>query len=372
MSAPGQRRSYLPRAAFGQPAPQSIGALRDANGKLIPTNPNATTQGPREGLASQPHDWSAFDAAFPKSNSAAQDRVGPTQPSNDFTSLPVGGSRVIADVPGKGAPTIDPKTPIQSQAMEIDPRYRTPGASPVARITANASAPTGPGRIVDETGDRTADFTAVGKLSSAPLPAPKRMSLTADQAKALTQAYPQLKDPNHADSVAFRGAFAQQFDPNKPMSTDDVMNIAHGLFQQRDMAKNGPSITNTNFGTPNLAQPQQPFTTAGGTTIAKPNIAPYDPQPLSTGNVTMNGAQPQAQVGGITFNQPQMPSNVTGPGAAQMAGPIKATPPSTPQPGLIDKAIDTVKSWMPTPAPVANTDADKQRLLTQPLGTFGF
>ena len=126
--------------------------------------------------------------------------------------------------------------PIQAGLMPIDPRYATPGGDQFARVTPGGGAPSATaGRIVDETGDRTAQFSAGGSGSSqlATQAQPGqviRPRLDLNIQKELVKQYPNLADAKHPDNRVFLNAYTKAYDPNKPMTKEQVLALTGGLF----------------------------------------------------------------------------------------------------------------------------------------------
>ena len=216
---------------------------------------------------------------------------------------------------------------------QIERQYATPtaGASIAQAGTVRqvpTSTPLSPRAIVDETGNRTAEFQPGGKGSSEP--ARTRPQLPPDAVAAILKAYPTVGQAGHADNAAFVQALTKAHDPNNPMTADSALNLAHGIFRDNpkssyyspqsvtptkgfygeaaggqpvpqaanDLTLGGPKHQN-DISMSTTPRTQQPTGTSPAIT---PNAAPPAQQPFSTGGIAFNNppaTSPQVNVGGI-------------------------------------------------------------------------
>jgi hypothetical protein len=200
----------------------------------------------------------------------------------------------------------------KNMAMVIDPKYVTPGQSNIARATYGGT-----------------DATTPGKANPITIPQ--------DHIDALVKQYPNLGVAGHADNKAFVDAYSKAYDPTKPMSLEDTMKLADGLFAPKQMVQNGGQLQSTNMapgGDPLLNGAKPTPATFGGFSVGNPGPVTPDNTPAPTPGAMNLGTNPLGGLGraangvAATFGGDSLTSAFGLPSMADSGAKPAATPPA--------------------------------------------
>ena len=217
------------------------------------------------------------------------------------------------------------------------------------------------GRVFNDGKDVTAQ--TMGNVAQSGNPEPQapavRPTLDLKTQQALVKQYPNIGIAGHPEHQAFLDAYTKAYDPNKPMTADQVTALAGGLYPKPETIAGRTTFDPTQ---PNLANTQQgPIPSAGpvpqdaslagvfGGTSPQIQSTGFGKQQTTTGNIAFNAPQSTAPVslGGngvssVAINNPTGQSQTGGPGAP--GGPTNVGNVAINNPGATSSSKFTVSS----------------------------